>query len=99
MEKAVVELQGVVKYNKQHNGEKGGVNVYFVEVKETFESGKEYKHSFLVKQFFKANNKIKLLENETKVYITGDLRTESRTVNGEYETTTFISVSKPIAIL
>jgi len=76
-----VEVTGVIVFAKQHKGEKGGVNVYYIQQLEqrVNRDGEDYehKHSFLAKQFFMASKPTKLQEVGLTATFKGMLKTES----------------------
>lgn len=99
-------LHGEIVFSKQHVGTRGGVNVYFIqEIEEWEKDGKtsQFKHSFLAKQFFMndAKSKPSLVANGTKVIVSGNLKTEVRKDEKDdtkWITTTFVEITKPIAL-
>lgn len=82
-----VKVEGTIVFAKQHLGEKGGVNVYFIQQLETRKNkdDEEYihKHSYLAKQFFLKAKKVKLQEVGLQAVFTGKLKTESYKVKDD----------------
>jgi hypothetical protein len=97
-----VKITGTVKWSKQHKGEKGGVNVYFIEVPETRKNkdGEDYEkmHSFMAKNFFMNTDKksTKLYDVGLVATFEGVLKTESWKPEGsdDWNSNTIIELTK-----
>ena len=93
-------VKGEIVFAKQHKGDKGGVNVYYVKAIEEKEKkdGEAYtrQHSFLVKAFFLKAKTPKLLEVGTVARFDGILKTESYQdpETQDWKETTFIELEK-----
>jgi hypothetical protein len=76
-----VEVTGVIVFAKQHKGDKGGVNVYYIQQLEqrVNKDGEDYehKHSYLAKEFFMAGKPTKLKDVGLTATFKGRLKTES----------------------
>lgn len=96
-------MEGKIVYAKKHTGKRGGVITYFVEVPEEWEHNGEdkvFKHSYMVKQFWKGTEREpKTLEVGQYVQIDGELKTEVYENDGKYTTTTYILADRPIGLI
>lgn len=70
-----VLIQGIVKYNRNIESKNGNIHVYSIEQTETTPSGKEYRHSFMVKLFGQKSKQV--FKKETCITVRGTLASES----------------------